>query len=379
MKLNSFIADKNKISILEISLCFTLFFFLLIRGTFRTALLPMLLLSLPHVILYGCALFNKDIKRNTFNKLIFVSFCIFYIGIKLYRGMDSLNSEGDRDDALYLGVIGLLNGQYPYEGLLTFRGHAIFSGPASILLSLPFVKIFNNIQIVSTAAVLFLVIYLWRYAEKISRIPILSLSLTLLILTPFANFDFWESGEELLYGLPFLYLSIIIFFSEKIKKDFLKTILIGMFLGISLMVRMTYIFPAAVVLFFVTLNKGIKKFILAALSLIFTILLICLPFAAMNYKHFIRHFLLERWFEGDVSFISQNVLFFSSFIILMYFYTLKKMPVISQIHILITAGIFISYTAVGYISLPWHALYWAVPFLIAFPYIYTATSRAEKP
>lgn len=379
MKLDSLIANKNRISLLEISLCFILYFFLLIRGTYRVQLVQMLLLASPHVILYGYALFNRDIKRDTFNKFIFLSFCIFYIGIKLYRGMDSLNSEGDRDDALYLGVISLIDGQYPYEGLLTFRGHAIISGPSSILLSLPFVKLFNSIQVVSTAVILFLIIYLWKYAEKISKIPILSLSTTILILTPFSNFDFWESGEELIYGLPFLYLAVIVFFSEKIKKDSVKAILIGAFLGVSLMVRMSYIFPAAVVLFFVSLNKGIKKSLLAGLSFLSTVILICLPFIAMDNKHFTRHFLLERWFEGDVSFISQNVLFFSSFIILIYFYTLKKMPIVRQIHILISAAIFISYTAIGYISLPWHTLYWTIPFLIAFPYIYTDKPKVTKP
>lgn len=372
MRLDSLIGKKNRVSILEISLCFVLFFFLLMRPTYRGELLPIMLFALPHVILYGYALFNRNIKRSTFNKLIFISFCIFYLGIKFYQGMDCIGVASDRDDALYQSVRHFLNGEYPYDKL-TFRRHAILTGPSSILLSLPFVKIFNSIQVISAATILFLVIYLWRYVEKVSKVPILSLSLTLLILTPFSNAILWAAEEELLYGLPFLYLSVIIFLNENIKKDFIKDILIGIFLGISLMVRLTYIFPIVVILFFILLNKGIKNVILALLSLIFTTLIICSPFVVMNPKHFIPHF-PPIWFIGDISFISQIILFFSAFIILMYYYTISKMQLKSQVHILIGISLFIGYIPTGYIGMPWHILYWAIPLMISFPFIYLDSS-----
>ncbi|MBU1121495.1 MAG: hypothetical protein KKF54_02185 [Candidatus Omnitrophica bacterium] len=368
MKLDKLIGDKSRVSFLEISLCFVLFSFLLIRGTFRGVLLPIMLFALPHLILYGYALINRNIKRETFNKLIFVSFCVFYIGIKIYRGMDCIGNEGDRDDALYQSVTHFLNGQYPYSEL-TFRHHVIATGPSSILLSLPFVKFFNSIQVVSTATILFLVAYIWRYVQKASKVPILSLALTVMIMTPFSNFNFWESGEELLYGLPFLYLAVIMFFNKSIKQDFIKDILIGIFLGISLLVRMNYAFPIAVILGFVLFNKGIKNFIFTLISFLFTVLIICFPFAVMNHNHFITH-ILGTWFDGDISFMAQNVLFFSSFIIWAYYYAIKKMPLKNQIHILIGISLFIGYIATGYISLPWHVLYWAIPFLITFPYLY---------
>ncbi|UCD15934.1 MAG: hypothetical protein JSV34_02475 [Candidatus Omnitrophota bacterium] len=373
MKLGYLVADKSKVSILEISLCFVLFFFLLIRGTYRGVLLPIMLFALPHLLLYAYALINRNIGRDTFNKLIFVSFCIFYIGIKLYRGMDCIGHEGDRDDALYQSVKHFLNGEYPYKEF-TFLHHVIHTGPSSVLLSLPFVKLFNSIQVVSAAAILFLVTYLWRYAEKISKVPILSLALTVMIMTPFSNFNFWESGEELLYGLPFLYLAVIMFFSKRIKQDFIKDMLIGIFLGISLLVRMTYAFPGVVILCFVLFNKGIKNFIFTLISLIVTILIICFPFAVMDHKHFISH-ILVTWFAADVSFIGQNVLFFAAFIVLMYYYTISKWPLKNQVHILIGVSLFIGYIATGYISLPWHVLYWAIPFMITFPYLYSKRGK----
>lgn len=368
MKRDHFIGEKSKVSILEISLCFVLFFFLLIRGTFRGALLPILLFTLPYVMLYVYALFNRNIKRGTFNKLIFVAFCIFYIGMKFYRGMDCLNMGSDRDDALYQSVTHFLNGEYPYDKL-TFLHHVIFTGPSSILLSLPFVKFFNSIQIFSTATILFLVIYLWQYAEKDSRVPILSLSLTIMTLTPFFNTIFWGAEEELLYGLPFLYLAVITFFSKNIKSDSIKGIVIGMLLGISVMVRMTYMFPALGVLFLILRHKRVGNFTVTLLSFILTALLICLPFVNMNMGHFIAKF-PPIWFIGGISFISQITLFFLAFVIQMYFYTIRKMNLRSQFHILISLGIFIGYIPTGYFSMPWHVLYWAVPFMITFPYLY---------
>lgn len=373
--MNDVVGDKGKISFLEISLCFVLFSILLIRGTYRGILLPIMLFALPYVMLYGYAALNRKITRDTFNKLIFAAFCIFYLGIKLYRGMDCIGHEGDRDDALYQSTINFLNGRYPYAEL-TFRHHVIHSGPSSILLSLPFVKLFNNIQVVSALAILFLAAYLWKYAERFSTAPVLSLALTVMVLTPFANFNFWECGEELLYGLPFLYLSVIIFFNKRIKRDFIKSIVIGILLGISALVRITYVFPISVILGFILVNKGIKNFISAVIAFIFAFLVICLPFAVMDYKHFIPHILLT-WFDADVSFMTQNVLFFSAFIILAYYHTISKMPLISQIHILIGISLFIGYIATGYISLPWHVLYWAIPFLITFPYIYYRKEEGE--
>lgn len=368
MNLDYFIADKNRVSILEISLCFILFFLLLIRGAFRGILLPLFLFTLPYVVLYVYAAINRRIERSIFNKLIFLAFCLFYIGSKIYRGMDCIGNGSDTDDALYQSTISFLNGCYPYDKL-TFLNHSVFTGAISILLSLPFVKFFNSIHIVSIAVILFLVIYLWRYAEKISRIPILSLSLIIMVLTPFFNTIFWNSEEEPLYGLPFLYLALMVFFSQNVKSDFIKSIVIGIFLGISVMVKMTYGFAAVAMLFFILANKGIKQFIRVLISFIITVVVICLPFVFMNPGHFISKF-PPIWFIGDISFVSQITLFFLVFIILSYYYTLRRMSKISQIHILVGISIFVGFIPTGYFSMPWYVLYWAVPFMITFPYLY---------
>lgn len=78
-------------------------------------LLPITLLTLPSLFLYLYALVNRKIKRETFNFLIVIAFFILYIGIKIYRGIDSIGREGDRDDALYQSVLYFLKGAYPFD------------------------------------------------------------------------------------------------------------------------------------------------------------------------------------------------------------------------------------------------------------------------
>lgn len=159
---------KENVSVYEIVVCFMCFCFML--GGFHRGIDVPMLLSVPYLLIYVYALFKRNMPRSVFNVWIVIAFFIFYIGLKIYRGMDSINSEGDRDDALYQSILNVMQGIYPYDKP-TFLNNVVTTGPASILISLPFVALFNSISIVSVLVVFFLVVYVWKYVEPKTSIP----------------------------------------------------------------------------------------------------------------------------------------------------------------------------------------------------------------
>jgi hypothetical protein len=120
-----FYIHKNKISDFEIIVCLGLFVFMILHQSYRGGILtPITLLTLPYLSIFIYLLFNRNIERKLFNRYIFFGFLFFYIGLKIYRGMANIGTEGDRDDALYQSTVYFINGVYPYD-IITFLGNDI--------------------------------------------------------------------------------------------------------------------------------------------------------------------------------------------------------------------------------------------------------------
>lgn len=363
--------DK-RLSSREIIAAFLFFVFMILHPRYLGgrhdgfSLLPITLLTLPTVFLYLYVSINRKMKRETFNLLIVIAFFIFYLGIKIYRGMDSIGREGDRDDALYQSVNFFLQGIYPFDKPTFCCKPPITSGPSSVLLSLPFVKFFNNINILSAFVMAFIVFYIWKYIERVSARPILTLALIVMVFHPYFNWCYWESSEELLYGMPFLYLAVLIFLKQWIDIKWLRFFIIGILLGISSMVRICYMLPAAMVLFLIFRNSR-RYLIYSIIGIVLTVSLFSLPFLILNYKHFLFHYLWGATLYQKGNF--ETAFFVAIIFIWLYSKVIKNFSQASQAHILIALAVITGHIYAGLFLIPWHVYYWMIPTLIALPFI----------
>lgn len=371
MQFNS--EDNYKtIGITEILIALLFFAFMIIHPRYLglrndgLSLLPVTLLTLPTLFLYLYVLINRKVKRETFNLLIVIAFFTLYLGIKIYRGMDSIGREGDRDDALYQSVYIFLQGVYPFDKGTFCCNPPITAGPASVLFSLPFVKFFNNINILSTLVMAFIVFYLWKYIERVSVRPILTLALIVMVFHPYFNWCYWESSEELLYGMPFLYLAVLIFLKQWLCIKWPKFFIIGILLGISSMVRICYMLPAVMVLFLIYRNSR-RYLIYSIIGIVLTVSLFSLPFLILNYKHFLFHYLWGATLYQKGNF---EIAFFVAIIFIWsYSKIIKNFPLASQAHILIALAVITGHIYSGLLLIPWHVYYWMIPVLIAVPFL----------
>ncbi|TAM37166.1 hypothetical protein EPN54_05200 [bacterium] len=364
--------DFKSIGMREILIALLLFVFMIVHPRYlglrgeALSLLPVTFLTLPSLFLYLYALVNRKIKRETFNFLIVIAFFILYVGIKLYRGMDSIGKEGDRDDALYQSVLYFLQGIYPFDKATFCQPAPITCGPASVLFSLPFVFFFNNINIFPVFVMAFIIFYLWKYVEKETGYPILTLALSVMVFFPYFNWCYWESAEDILCGWPFLYLSLFIFLKGRIKTAWLRFFIIGILLGISCMFRISYLFPAAAVLFLI-LRNNLKYLAYSVLGAVLIVILLSLPFLVLNYKHFLSGYL---WGTALYTRGNFEMLFFVIIVLFQLYCTvIRKLPLASQAHILIALSAIAAYVYSGLLLIPWHVYYWMIPLLIALPFI----------
>ena len=364
-------SDFKIISTKEILTALLFFAFMIIHpaylglGKKGLNLLFITLLTLPTLFLYFYAFMNPKTKRETFNLLIVIAFFILFIGIKIYRGMDSIGKEGDRDDQLYQSINYFLKGIYPFDKP-TFLNQPITCGLASIVLSLPFVKFFNNINIFTIFVMVFIVFYLWKYVEKTTARPILTLALTTMVFFPYFNWSYWESSEEILYGWPFLYLAVLIFIKDWINTKWLKFFCIGILLGICGMVRINYAFPIIAVLFFI-FKTHLRYSLYSLAGIILAVSVFSMPFFILNYRHFFSHYL---W--GSIMYARGNyeITFFVIIVFFeLYLNIIRKLPLVNQVHILIALSTIVGYIYSGLLLVPWHVFNWMIPSLIALPFI----------
>ena len=367
MFVSLFETKQDKVSLLEIIIPLLLFIFMITHASYLKGLLfPITLFSLPFLLACLIPLVFKNLNRSNWELFLIIAFLFFYVGLKIIRGMKGIGAEGDRDDALYQSVKFLLQGVYPYDKL-TFLNNLVTTGPASIILSIPFVKFFNSIQILSIAAISFLAVYYWRYIGQKTERNFLSIFLALMIFLPFMNWEYWESGEELLYGFPLIYLSVILLTSEDSRYKTLKYLFTGFLLGTSLMIRINYVIPILIILFLLLINRN-KEVFLSVLVMILTIIIYMFPFLLLNKHHFIFSFIKYLWLASHGKYPFEALIGIFICVFLVYVYGLRKLTLLRQLHILIALTLFSLYAVTGWATISWHAMFWFIPLIISLPF-----------
>jgi hypothetical protein len=325
------------------------------------------LLVVPFFIcFFSLALTTKPTRQHK-HVILIIAFAIFYVGIKVYRGMSTLNVEGDRDDALYYSVVNLLHGIYPYDKP-TFLGQSVTTGPVSILMSVPFVLAFDNINILSVI-LLFLTIWFLFQIERDNQVPIIPVALCSFLFFNIRS-DFWHAAEEIIYGWVFIFLAIALLSASMKKRGTLVMLSIGCLLGIAAMVRIAYVIPISMILLLCVIEMGAGSALVAVAGAVITITFITLPFLMMNPVHFIDSFLLHTWLgwaSGDLFGIMTAFLLAALLFPFLWLYV-KNLSRRGSYYLLVGVGATFAYLMTGLIMK--HVLFWFIPLLFAFPTVY---------
>ena len=355
-----------------------LFLFMTLRGNYRGGFLtPITLWSLPVLVAtLGWSVFShRHFSPKTWTAILIFAFLVFLIGIKLYRGLDGIGAQGDRDDALYQSVIHLLQGRYPYD-TPTFLDNPITTGPTSILVSLPFIALFNSPHVVSIMTLGFLAFYMAGYVKRKTGVAYLALFIATLTFIPFSNWAFWEGSEEVLYGFPFLYGAIVILASTKDTPH--RDLIGGLLLGFAVMVRISYVLPVAVVWLVFALHRPIRRSLLVGLGTLVGAVLVSVPFLILNGNHFIHEFIRAVWLGSDSSYFVEAVLAVLLVGAPLYFLKLRHVDLSLQLNLCVAICVVLGHGLQGLMSRPWHAQYWFIPVAIAAPFV-TARISATSP
>lgn len=192
---------------------------------FFTALLIALLVLLV-------ILLSKITRKYIY--LISLLVIVFFIGMHtIYFAHGSQYLGADRDTALVIAARSLLQLNNPWDNI-TQLGGVIDTGPTSILLALPFVKIFSSTNLLNFLFYIILVaLFLQGDVTKKNNSFILIVTLILFFNSGFWHNFFWTLGEYY-YGIPFL-------FAAWLATNHQRNSLAGALLAAALWVRVSYL------------------------------------------------------------------------------------------------------------------------------------------
>lgn len=191
-----------------------------------------------------------------------------------------------------------------------------------------------------------------------------------MIFVPCFRWEFFEAGEEVIYGWMFIYMAVWLIHNQTvIQKMFLKSVVIGILLGIAFMVRVSYMFPIAVIMMLLFLENKKQAFVCCA-GIIMTSIIFCLPFLLMDAHHFITQFIGKVWLQKRNDYGVQMIVTFFILLFPICYFLKDRISRQSQYYILISAVVFFSYLMTGFIGFLWHAIFWMTPLIIATPFLY---------
>lgn len=175
-----------------------------------------------------------------FRKLVFI-FLVLFFAYNIFTSTDTIQS--DRDNAVIISAKALMNFENPYE-YKTEIGQGITTGLFNAIISIPFIYLFGNIQLLSF---LFYLTFLILIYERSYLIYIV------LLLTPFLYRVIYYRLDELywivVYVTAFLtlkskfrYLLIIpILFSRNIFNFDFRVLLYGIDYWVLIIIAYTYL------------------------------------------------------------------------------------------------------------------------------------------
>jgi hypothetical protein len=215
------------------------------------------------------------------------------------------DAASTRDNAVEMTTKAFLRGENPWNHV-TELDVATTTGPASILLAIPFVLIFGEINWLAFLFWLLILVILFsgEFIERNNAFPFL----TLLFLTGLFGFThtlYW-SLEELYFGYLFIPLA---YWSVNQQRFFLA----GAFLAIPVLIRLNYVFVILAFLLWYMLTSTFKPINLLKLGLGVAIasLVILVPFVLVGDKEFSAHnpFTYALSMSGSETWPSTNIFF----------------------------------------------------------------------
>ena len=215
------------------------------------------------------------------------------------------DAASTRDNAVEMTTKAFLRGENPWNHL-TELDVAATTGPASILLAIPFVLIFGEINWLAFLfwLLIFVILFSGEFIERNNAFPFL----TLLFLTGLFGFThtlYW-SLEELYFGYLFIPLA---YWSVNQQRFFLA----GAFLAIPVLIRLNYVFVILAFLLWYMFTSTFKPINLLKLGLGAAIasLVVLVPFVWVGGKEFLAHnpFTYALSMSGSETWPSNNIFF----------------------------------------------------------------------
>jgi len=248
-----------------------------------------------------------------------VTYCLFFVLliIHLFLFVHGISNQqhdlrGTRDDCVELTTKAFINGLNPWNEEIANQLNApLTTGPASILLAYPIVKIFHKINWLTFFFwISFFVILLYcdLKHQNSTFVPLVLFFLTGIF---FIEYTLYWSLEELYY--PFIFFTASYWFYSR-GYSFLT----GLFLIIPMLSRLNYIFLIFAFLLWCFLNTKIKTndFLKLSIGSGLGILLLLTPFLWVGGKDFIEHNaftialsygeLISKWSENNFIFTILN-------------------------------------------------------------------------
>jgi hypothetical protein len=215
------------------------------------------------------------------------------------------DAASTRDNAVEMTTKAFLRGENPWNHVSEL-GVPATTGPASILLAIPFLLIFGEINWLAFLfwILVFLILFSGEFRERNSAFPFLSL-LFLTGLFGFTHTLYW-SLEELYFGYIFIPLA---FWSVNQQRLFLA----GALLAIAVLIRLNYVFVVLAFLLWYISTSSFKPINLLKLGLgaVIASLAVLVPFILVGGKEFWAHnpFISALSMSGSETWPSNNIFF----------------------------------------------------------------------